>query len=161
MCCIILLLWCAYSYRSFQQLSSYDILSTFLMYERHRGVQSPWHAYINMLPRTYSTPAYWSTEVLSSLPTDVCQDAGLLVNKMAKNFTRLQDLFCHIETLLGESVVGAFTFCSYKWAWTSVSTRCVYMHPADFTRSSSEDDCIALAPLLDLLNHSPDVQVNS
>jgi len=129
------------------------------MYERHLGVQSRWHAYINMLPQTYSTPAYWSTEALSALPTDVSQDAWLSVNKIADNFSRLQDLFCHIEAMLGESVVGAFTCSSFKWAWSSVSTRCVYMHQPNFTGGSSEDNCIALAPLLDLLNHSPNVQV--
>jgi len=131
------------------------------MYERHCGVQSPWYAYINTLPQTYSTPVYWSHEALSSLPSDICQDARLLVNKMAKNFSRLQDLFQHIEAILGESVVGAFTLNYFNWAWTSVYTRCVYMRPPNFTVGSSEDDCIALAPLLDLLNHSPNVQVNS
>jgi len=156
-----MLLWCVHSYGSFQYLSSYDILSTFLMYEQHRGVQSAWHAYISTLPQTYSTPAYWTEEVLSSLPTDVSQDAGLLMSKMEKNFTRLQDLFRHVEVVLGDSVAGAFTLSSFKWAWTSVSTRCVYMRPANFTRGSSEDNCIALAPLLDLLNHSPHVQVRS
>jgi len=158
-CGIILLLLYVHSYRSFQQLSSYDILSTFLMYERHRGLQSPWHAYINMLPQMYSTPTHWSPEALSSLPADICQDATLLMSKMAKKFSRLQDLFLHVETTLGESAVGTFTFSSFNWAWTSVSTRCVYMRPDNFTGASSEDDCIALAPLLDLLNHSPNVQV--
>lgn len=156
-----LLLSYVHSYRSFYHLSSYDILSTFLMYERHRGVQSPWRAYINMLPQSYSTPAYWAPEALSSLPTDISQEARLLVNKMADNFSRLQDLFCHVEAVLGENIVGAFTFSSYKWAWSSVSTRCVYMCQPNFTGFGSEDNCIALAPLLDLLNHSPNVQVIS
>jgi len=157
-----MLLWCVLSYKSFQHLSSYDILSTFLMYEKHRGVRSPWHPYISTLPPTYSTPAYWSEEVLSSLPTDVSQDARLLMNKMEKNFAYLQDLFYHVETVLCKSAAGAFTLNSFKWAWTSVSTRCVYMRPANFaTRGRSEDNSIALAPLLDLLNHSSHVQVNS
>jgi len=148
-----------YSYMSFHQLSSYDILSTFLMYERNRGLQSPWHPYINMLPQTYSTPVYWSAEMLSSLPADICLDAKLLMKKMTKDFRRLQDLFSHIETSMDKSAVGAFTFSSFRWAWTSVSTRCVYMRPPDFVAGTADDNCIALAPLLDLLNHSPHVQV--
>ena len=147
------------SYKYFQQLSSYDILSIFLMYERHCGVQSPWYAYINMLPQAYSTPSYWSPEALSLLPADISQDARLLMNKLEKTFSCLQDLFRHVEATLAESVVGAFTLNSFKWAWTSVNTRCVYMRPHDFMGTKMEDDCIALAPLLDLLNHSPSVQV--
>jgi len=148
-----------HSYVSFQQLSSHDILSTFLMYEHHHGMKSPWHAYIDTLPQNYSTPVYWSAEVLSSLPSDISEDARLLVDKITKNFSRLQDLFSHIETMLGDGLDGAFTFSRYKWAWTSVSTRCVYMRPPAFVDGSSDDNCIALAPLLDLLNHSSDVQV--
>jgi len=154
-----LLLSCVHSYRSFQQLSSYDILSTFLMYERHCGVQSQWFPYINMLPQTYSTPVYWSPETLLSLPPDISEDARLLTNKIAKNFRRLKDLFRHIEAVLGKNVVGAFTWSSFKWAWISVSTRCVYMRQTDSTVGNSEENCIAVAPLLDLLNHSPQVQV--
>jgi len=152
---------CTCSYRSFQQLSSYDILATFLMYERHRGVHSPWHPYIDMLPESYSTPPYWSDEALLSLPTDISQDARLLVNKITKNFNRLRDLFDHIVATMGETVVCAFTFASFKWAWTTVCTRCVYMRPSDYIDGSSGDNCIALAPLLDLLNHSPSVQVDN
>jgi len=81
------------------------------------------------------------------------------MNKLAKTFSRLQDLFQHIEATLAESVGAAFTLNSFKWAWTSVSTRCVYMRTSNVTSSRTEDDCIALAPLLDLLNHSPNVQV--
>lgn len=146
---------------SFQQLTSYDILSIFLMYEQHCGAQSPWHAYINTLPQNFSTPAYWSAETLLSLPFDICQDARLLVDKVTKNFSRLQDLFSHIATTLGDSVDGAFTFSRFTWALTSVSTRCVFMRPPNFIGGSSDDNCIALAPLLDLLNHSPNVQVLS
>lgn len=157
---IILLLCHVYSYRFFQQLSSYDILSTFLMYERQRSVQSPWYSYISMLPQTYSTPVYWSSEALLSLPADILEEARLLLKKVAKNFRRLQDLFNHVETTLAESV-GAFSLSSFKWAWTSVSTRCVYMRPSNFAVGSTQDNCIALAPLLDLLNHSPNVEVIS
>jgi len=148
-----------HSYSSFQRLSSYDILLTFLMYEQHRGLQSPWHAYINMLPKNYSTPVYWSDEALSSLPSDIFQEARLLVDKVAKNFSRLRDLFNYIVTMLGDSLDGTFTFSRFKWAWTSVSTRCIYMRPPNFVSGTSDDNSIALAPLLDLLNHSPHVQV--
>ena len=112
-----------------------------------------------MLPQTYSTPVYWSPETLLSLPPDISEDARLLTNKIAKNFRRLKDLFRHIEAVLGKNVVGAFTWSSFKWAWISVSTRCVYMRQTDSTVGNSEENCIALAPLLDLLNHSPQVQV--
>jgi len=160
-CSDILLLRCVHSYRLFQQLSSYDILSTFLMYERHCGVHSPWHPYINMLPASYSTPVYWSPETMSSLLADICQDARLMMNKMTKDFTRLQDLFRHVEATLGANVVGAFTLNSYRWSWTSVCTRCVYMNSSYDVDNScgSGNNCIALAPLLDLLNHSANVQV--
>ena len=48
----------------------------------------------------------------------------------------------------------------YRWAWSSVNTRCVYMQQTcnPWIRNP-EQDRMALAPFLDLLNHSAQVQV--
>ena len=49
---------------------------------------------------------------------------------------------------------------NYVWAWSAVNTRCVYMkQPASEYISQEEENHYALAPYLDLLNHSSDAQV--
>ena len=48
----------------------------------------------------------------------------------------------------------------YVWAWSTVNTRGVYMtQPMSDYISRDEEDHYALAPYLDLLNHSSEAQV--
>lgn len=46
-------------------------LCVFLVCEQHRGEASDWLPYIDVLPMTYTCPAYFTDDVMAVLPTSV------------------------------------------------------------------------------------------
>lgn len=53
------------------RLSPLLALCVFLVCERHRGEASDWFPYIDVLPTTYTCPAYFTDDVMAVLPTSV------------------------------------------------------------------------------------------
>ncbi|KAM8976988.1 SET domain-containing protein 4 [Pelodytes ibericus] len=136
-------------------------LCTFLLTERHAGDQSQWKPYLALLPQTYSCPAYWEPELVDFLPEPAKQRA--LEQKAELHALYLSSLpfFKSLQPLFCESVDHILTFDALRWAWCTVNTRTVYMKHTQKDCFSSEQDVYALAPYLDLLNHSPLVQVDA
>lgn len=74
-------------------------------------------------------------------------------------FASSRDFFSTLQPLFAESVESIFSYHAFLWAWCTVNTRAVYLKSRRQECLSSEPDTCALAPFLDLLNHSPHVQV--
>lgn len=53
------------------RLSPLVALCIFLVCERHQGEASDWFPYINVLPSTYTCPAYFKDEIMAVLPASV------------------------------------------------------------------------------------------
>ncbi|XP_024645814.1 SET domain-containing protein 4 isoform X2 [Macaca nemestrina] len=66
-----------------------------------------------------------------------------------------------LQPLFVEAVDSIFSYSALLWAWCTVNTRAVYLRPRQRECLSAEPDTCALAPYLDLLNHSPRVQVKA
>ncbi|KAM8817346.1 SET domain-containing protein 4 isoform 3-T3 [Rhynchonycteris naso] len=66
-----------------------------------------------------------------------------------------------LQPLFSEAVESIFSYSAFLWAWCTVNTRAVYMKRGQRQCFSTEPDTCALAPYLDLLNHSPHVQVKA
>lgn len=86
--------------------------------------------------------------------------------KAREQRTRVQELFASsrgffssLQPLFSEAVESIFSYSALLWAWCTVNTRSVYMKLRRRQCFSAEPDTCALAPYLDLLNHSPNVQV--
>ncbi|XP_041067747.1 SET domain-containing protein 4 isoform X1 [Carcharodon carcharias] len=140
-------------------LSALQALCTFLISERHFGNQSAWKPYIDVLPKTYSCPVYLAEEVIDLFP-------GPLVKKIQEQKSAVRELyltsqcfFSSLQPLFSQHVESIFTYDAFRWAWCSVNTRTVYMEHVQSEFFSQEPDVYALAPYLDLLNHSPSAQV--
>ena len=61
-------------------------------------------------------------------------------------------------------VVGPVSYSQFLWVWHVANTRCVFMKQPVLSevRTSADDlDNFALAPFLDLLNHSPTAKVST
>lgn len=134
-------------------------LCTFLVSEKHAGSQSLWKSYLNILPKSYTCPVCLEPEVVDLLP-------GPLKVKAEEQRARVQDLFASsrgffstLQPLFAESVDSVFSYRAFLWAWCTVNTRAVYLRSRRQECLSAEPDTCALAPFLDLLNHSPHVQV--
>lgn len=140
-----------------------EVLAIFLVWEKHLREKSKWRPYINTLPSDYSIPLFCSQEELAILPTFISELVQKQTLKCKNAFDAirriLNDKICsHCEKKLRD----VFTYEEYKWAWSSVNTRCVYV---DIKNSSKHDlrlkdkANIALAPFLDMFNHSNNAKV--
>ncbi|KAG8000274.1 SET domain-containing protein 4 [Nibea albiflora] len=142
------------------RLSPLLALCTFLVSERHRGEASDWFPYVDVLPTTYTCPAYFTDDVMAVLPTCVRGRALEQREAVREMHSSNQDFFRSLQPILNQPVEDVFTYEALRWAWCSVNTRSVFMsHPSN--NFLSGQDVYALAPFLDLLNHRPDVQVKA
>lgn len=76
-------------------------------------------------------------------------------------FSSSRDFFSSLQPLFSEAVESIFSYRALLWAWCTVNTRAVYVKHKQRRYFSAEPDTCALAPYLDLLNHSPHVQVEA
>uniref|UniRef100_G3T8V8 SET domain containing 4 n=1 Tax=Loxodonta africana TaxID=9785 RepID=G3T8V8_LOXAF len=136
-------------------------LCTFLVLEKHAGDQSSWKPYLETLPKTYTCPVCWEPEVVNLLPRPLRAKAQEQRTRVQEFFTSFRDFFSSLQPLFSEAVENIFTYSALLWAWCTVNTRAVYLRHRQLRCFSAEPDTCALAPYLDLLNHSPDVQVKA
>ena len=112
-----------------------------------------------MLPKTYTTPGFFEEKDLESLPKTVRDEAGEHRDSIQNSFSGLVNFLDQISQDVAYSR-DIFSYDAFRWAWSAVNTRCVYMKQPPNPHLSTDEDHYALAPFLDLLNHSPHVQVN-
>ncbi|XP_006862623.1 PREDICTED: SET domain-containing protein 4 [Chrysochloris asiatica] len=136
-------------------------LCTFLVSEKHAGDQSPWKPYLETLPEAYTCPVCLEPEVVNLLPRPLITKAQEQRAWVQKFFTSSRDFFLSLQPLFSQAVGSIFTYSALLWAWCTVNTRAVYLRHRQRRCFSVEPDTCALAPYLDLLNHSPDVQVKA
>ncbi|XP_023229362.1 SET domain-containing protein 4-like [Centruroides sculpturatus] len=142
-----------------QSLSTMEMISVFLMCEKLKGSSSYWYPYIKSLPKEYVLPAAFPLEILNCIPKIVAEVVKQQNVLLKKTFKRIKKLLDAIENHFKE-FFGLLTYEIFQWSWLSVNTRCIYMKSVKTNNDSlrSHND-LALAPFLDLLNHSPNVQV--
>lgn len=142
------------------RLSPLVALCIFLVCERHQGEASDWFPYIDVLPSTYTCPAYFKDEIMAVLPASVQIKALKQREAVQEIHSANQDFIRTLQPLFSEPVEEVLTYEALRWAWCSVNTRSVFMsHQANSFLCGQ--DVYALAPFLDLLNHRPDVQVKA
>uniref|UniRef100_A0A8C9PEZ3 SET domain containing 4 n=1 Tax=Spermophilus dauricus TaxID=99837 RepID=A0A8C9PEZ3_SPEDA len=116
-------------------------LCTFLVSERHAGDRSLWKPYLQILPKTYTCPVCLEPEVVNLLPKALKAKTEEQRAHVQKLFTSSRDFFSSLQPLFAEPIDSIFSSSTGLWF--------------------GEPDTCALAPYLDLLNHSPHVQVNA
>ncbi|XP_067297126.1 SET domain-containing protein 4 isoform X2 [Pseudorasbora parva] len=136
-------------------------LCCFLIAERHRGDASDWSPYINVLPKTYTCPVYFSEDIIGLLPRSLQKKATEQKEQFEDLFCSSQMFFHFLQPLFSQDTMELFTQDALRWAWCSVNTRTVYMEHDRSNNLSGEKDVYALAPYLDLLNHCPNIQVEA
>ncbi|XP_075054330.1 SET domain-containing protein 4 [Mixophyes fleayi] len=136
-------------------------LCTFLITERYAGDQSPWKPYLDVLPTAYDCPVYWEPELVNYLPEPIKERAKEQQRAVRELYSSALPFFSSLQSLFSESTENVLHYDAVRWAWCTVNTRTVYMKHAQRDCFSAEQDVYALAPYLDLLNHSPGVQVEA
>ncbi|BFZ06221.1 hypothetical protein BsWGS_09259 [Bradybaena similaris] len=146
-------------FREKQQFTPQQLLTIFLVIERHRGDTSQWLPYINSLPQEYSTPLYFSAFEMELMSPCVRELAVLTRERFNKAFTKIRAFIKNCES----SYEHMFSESDVRWAWSTVNTRSVYLQtdPHALLILDPEESHLALAPFLDLLNHSDCSQMSA
>ncbi|XP_038049324.1 SET domain-containing protein 4-like [Patiria miniata] len=135
-------------------MTSHQMLTVYLLFEACKGVGSFWFPYIAVLPQMFGTPPFFNERELQLLPKDTCTHAKAQIENVSSAFKELSAFF---ELLRGTypSMSSRLSFERFRWAWFAVNTRCVYMK-----QENQQGNC-ALAPYIDLLNHSPEAETEA
>ncbi|PAV80049.1 hypothetical protein WR25_04884 [Diploscapter pachys] len=147
-------------------------LALFLCCHRLKS-DSKWKAYINMLPRQFSSPLYFTDEDMLKLkPSPVFEEAMLFYRTVARQFTVFfltvsrNEAFEKARKTSKNSnteppilyntpfTMSNFTFDLYRWAVCCVTTR-INMIPSETDKTKDGDVKLipALIPVLDMANH--------
>ena len=139
------------------KLSPQQCLSVFLIWERNKHERSAWFPYLHVLPSYFTTPAYFTHTELTYLPKAVRYKAQHECEKLKKGFHDLTEF----SSRHWNEFYKILTFDVYRWAWYVINSRSVfYQSEQSEYLSTDEPDTLALAPFLDLLNHSPTADVS-
>ncbi|NWU10273.1 SETD4 protein, partial [Cephalopterus ornatus] len=136
-------------------------LCTFLIAEKHAGEKSPWKPYLDVLPEAYTCPVCWEHDVVNLLPEPLRKKAQEQTTAIHELYLSSKAFFSSLQPLFAEDTGTIFTYSALEWAWCTINTRTIYMKHPQRECFSLEPDVYALAPYLDLLNHSPNVQVKA
>ena len=143
-------------------LTANQILCVFILYEKFRGESSFWYPYISTLPRSFNTPAYFNAEELTALPSSLQQHCVTQIKTVRESYEELKGFLEKYTTMLDKTFLDLVTFNEFRWAWFVVNTRSVYEAnslDASPVSMSKTQDSYALAPILDLLNHTDTAEV--
>ncbi|KAJ1950437.1 hypothetical protein EC988_004387, partial [Linderina pennispora] len=137
------------------KLEGRPLMCAFLVHERLVNKQSFWKPYIDVLPKEFHTPLFFSDDELQFLDgTPAGSSVGEMREKYMKEYE--QALEAVEETVLPRSV---FTFNMYLWAVTVCTSRSF----TDDLVKDHEDARSArnaiLLPLMDMVNHYPQSKV--
>ncbi|KAM6382788.1 SET domain-containing protein 4 isoform 1-T8 [Alca torda] len=136
-------------------------LCTFLIAEKHAGEKSLWKPYLDVLPKTYTCPVCLEHDVVSLLPEPLRKKAQEQRTTVHELYMSSKAFFSSLQPLFAENTGTIFNYSALEWAWCTINTRTIYMKHSQRECFSLEPDVYALAPYLDLLNHSPNVQVKA
>uniref|UniRef100_U3J8J8 SET domain-containing protein 4 n=1 Tax=Anas platyrhynchos platyrhynchos TaxID=8840 RepID=U3J8J8_ANAPP len=136
-------------------------LCTFLIAEKHAGEKSLWKPYLDVLPKSYTCPVCLEQDVVSLLPEPLRSKAEEQRTMVHELYTSSKAFFSSLQSLFAENTGTIFNYSALEWAWCTINTRTIYMKHSQRECFSLEPDVYALAPYLDLLNHSPNVQVKA
>ncbi|XP_021344112.1 SET domain-containing protein 4-like, partial [Mizuhopecten yessoensis] len=132
-------------------------MSIFLLAEKAKHESSFWYPYINILPKKYTTPSFFSETELNLLPKTVRSRASTEISKVHTAFKLVTDF---IRSCWPE-LAPVITLPDFLWAWYSVNTRSVYYKHNLCEEFLADGNHLALAPFLDLLNHSYDANITA
>lgn len=133
-----------------------SLLALYLQHQVMRFEDSEWSAYIKTLPKSFTMPYFCHKTELYHFPES-------LLLKVVEQNEIIRRNFQELTKLLQPVVAESFTLDTFKWAFFACNSRSVYVkgkalqplvEQPRFKEVLSDAPDMALAPLLDLLNHS-------
>lgn len=139
-----------------------QVLSVFLVWERFLGKESFWFYYLQSLPRNFTTPFFCDEKELSCLPNTVQNFVSIQKKLVFETYYDIISSMKYIHSQHGATdqqnkFMSFFSTDMYVWAWFVVNTRSIFIdvcHTSPPIINLKDKNCMALAPYLDILNHS-------
>ncbi|KAI9255677.1 hypothetical protein BDA99DRAFT_442229 [Phascolomyces articulosus] len=112
-----------------------------------------WRPYIDLLPSHFNTmPVKYPKILADHLPASLKDEVSQQMKKLESDYTTAS------RFLKSRNMNESVTYEEYEWAWLCVNTRCIHMSTMDATAKGGN---IAMAILLDFLNHSSTAKIES
>lgn len=140
-----------------------SLLALYLQNEMLKKTESYWKSYIETLPTKFTTPFFCNKSELYFIPDFILMKVVEQNGMIKRNFEELMKVV-KLEYRL------SFTLSDFKWAYFVCNTRSVFLnsnvlqslcHNEIFKEILSDSANMALAPLLDLLNHSSEASTKN
>jgi ATP-binding cassette subfamily B (MDR/TAP) protein 7 len=140
-----------------------SLLALYLLHERSKGEESRWVSYIKTLPESFTVPYFCKKPELFCLPETLLEKVVEQNETVKKNFQELMRIVSSEER-------EKFSLEDFKWAYFVCNSRSVFLKGKSleslvdelhFKELLSDSPNMALAPLLDLLNHSDEAMTKS
>lgn len=135
------------------------LLAFYLSYQIILADNSEWIEYIKTLPEDFSVPYFCKKSELYQLPDYILEKVVEQNNVIKTNYQHLNNILNKNSTI-GDKI----TIDIFKFAYFACNSRSVYVksssflplvdHDLIFKELLSDEPNMALAPMLDLLNHS-------
>lgn len=124
---------------------------------------STWCGYISTLPTCFSLPLTLDRCCMDRFPYFL-QEQVLSATDLAKScyfhmLSYFENHYCEHCECLGKDI---FTWNDFLWSWCCVNTRAVFIEPRLVPSHKlllKDRNCLALAPFLDMFNHSDSAEV--
>lgn len=128
-----------------------QLLSLFLLQEKNKGSNSFWHPYISVLPKTLETFGHFSPREMTLFPPRLQIAVQSRMADMRQAYMEVRNFWS------GEEI----EYSEFLWAWFCVNSRSVFYRSAGSEFVREDGNHLALAPYLDLLNHSVGAKVEA
>uniref|UniRef100_A0A915HHU5 protein-histidine N-methyltransferase n=1 Tax=Romanomermis culicivorax TaxID=13658 RepID=A0A915HHU5_ROMCU len=123
------------------------ILSISILNEKLKAGESKWKAYIDFLPKHYTTPLYFTISEMEFLKnTFIYEDSLKLYRNVARQYAYFSQILSNEKNYFEKTAIKFenFTFDLYRWATSTV-----------MTRVNSCKNLPIMIPFLDMANHDP------
>ena len=139
------------------------LLSLYVCHQKVLGEKSKWSAYMKTLPTSFSIPYFCTKPELYYLPES-------LLLKVVEQNDAIKSNFNKLMSIMKEEEQHKFTLDSFKWAYFVCNSRSVFFNSSclmplvddvNFKHLLLDLPNMALAPFLDLFNHSDDAITSS
>ncbi|KAI9101939.1 hypothetical protein DFS34DRAFT_437262 [Phlyctochytrium arcticum] len=137
------------------------ILSAFIVHEKFENEGSFWSPYLNVLPKSYDLPIWWSDDELKLLSgTNLLHTVSERRKVLERGFSLLQDVCANLFPS------GSLTWTNFLWAYSAISSRAFPKTKAIVSSTHLQHDAalelaeiaegktvLCMYPILDMLNH--------
>ncbi|ORZ08191.1 hypothetical protein BCR42DRAFT_335893 [Absidia repens] len=114
-----------------------------------------WKPYLDLLPSHFNTlPVTFPPTLFDQLPDALAAEVDLQRQKIKSDYLAVVRFLKTKQHPMASSL----EFKQYQWAWLCVNTRCIHVTTSDNTAKGGN---IAMAPLLDFLNHTSEAKISS